>query len=141
MKKETKAKKPTKKVEQVEVVETKETELVNETLPIEFELTEAELRAEELKKEHKEVFITKISGIEVIWRKLKRSEYKIAMTTEFNPNPDIQYFERQEYMAKQVILYPENVDALLEEYAGIADIIATETMIKTGFGITNTKTV
>ena len=44
-------------------------------------------------------------------------------------------------MAKKVILYPENVDSLLEDYAGISDFIATETMIKTGFGIANTKAV
>ena len=63
------------------------------------------------------------------------------MSTKYDDNEDIQYFERQDAMARKVILYPENVDMLLEDYAGVSDIIATETMIKTGFGIANTKAV
>lgn len=99
--------------------------------------------AEELKKEHglKEVFITDIADQKIIWRKLKRSEYKEAMTNEYSENEDLAYFERQDFVASKVILYPENVEELLEDFAGIADIIATETMIKTGFGLTNTKAV
>ena len=107
----------------------------------ETQLTEGELIANKLKEEYGEVFVTKLAGIEIVWRKLKRSEYKEIMSTKFDENEDIQYFERQDAMAKKVILYPENVDRLLEDYAGVADIIATETMIKTGFGIANTKTI
>ena len=87
------------------------------------------------------MFVTSVAGIEIIWRKLKRSEYKEIMSTKYDDNEDIQYFERQDAMARKVILYPENVDMLLEDYAGVSDIIATETMIKTGFGIANTKAV
>ena len=93
------------------------------------------------KNGYKEVYITNVAGINVIWRKLKRSEYKEAMTTKFNDNEDLAYFDRQDFVAKKVILYPENIDELLEDFAGIADIISTETMIKTGFGITDTKEV
>lgn len=136
MKKETTTKKKTskaavKKVEEVSAVQEEVTE--------EIILTEAEKFAQEVKEEHGEVFITTVAGIQIVWRKLKRSEYKEAMTTKFDDNEDIRYFERQEFMARKVILYPENVDRLLEEYAGVADIIATETMVKTGFGIANTK--
>lgn len=105
------------------------------------ELSPAENAAIQLKEIYGDVFITTVADVEVVWRKLKRSEYKEAMSKKFDKNEDINYFERQDFMAKKVILYPENVDALLEDYAGISDIIATETMIKTGFGITNTKAV
>ena len=121
----------TKKKETVERAE--ETKVI--------QLSEVELLANQLKEEHGEVFVTNIAGILIIWRKLKRSEYKEIMSTKFDDNEDIQYFERQDAMAKKVILYPENVDRLLEDYAGVSDIIATETMIKTGFGIANTKAV
>lgn len=141
MKKETVKKKTSTKTKKEEVVSTKEQNIETPVEEIIVELTEGEKIAQQLKKEHGEVFITKIAGLEVIWRKLKRSEYKEAMTIKFSENEDIQYFERQEFMAKKVILYPENVDRLLEDYAGIADIVATETMIKTGFGIANTKAV
>lgn len=121
----------TKKKETVERAE--ETKVI--------QLSEVDLLADQLKEEHGEVFVTNIAGIQIIWRKLKRSEYKEIMSTKFDDNEDIQYFERQDAMAKRVILYPENVDRLLEDYAGVSDIIATETMIKTGFGIANTKAV
>ena len=121
----------TKKKETVERAE--ETKVI--------QLSEVEILANQLKEEHGEVFVTNISGIQIIWRKLKRSEYKEIMSTKFDDNEDIQYFERQDAMAKKVILYPENVERLLEDYAGVSDIIATETMIKTGFGIANTKAV
>ena len=99
--------------------------------------------AEDIKKEQglKEVFITDIADQKVIWRKLKRSEYKEIITREYSENEDLAYFEKQDFVASKVILYPENVEELLEDFAGIADIIATETMVKTGFGLTETKAV
>lgn len=126
-------KKETKKPELVEI---EEKEVLEKVKPI-------ELIAEELKKKHKlkEVFITDIAGEYVIWRKLKRSEYKEAMTQKFNENEDLAYYERQDFVAAQVILYPENAEELIEEFAGISDIIATETMVKTGFGLTTTQAV
>lgn len=116
-------------------------EQVEEVVEKVKELSPAETAAEKLKEIHGDVFITTVADVEIVWRKLKRSEYKEAMSIKFDENEDINYFERQDFMAKKVILYPENVDALLEDYAGVSDIIATETMIKTGFGIANTKAV
>ena len=92
--------------------------------------------AEDIKKEHglKEVFITDIADQKVIWRKLKRSEYKEVMTREYDENEDLAYFEKQDFVASKVILYPENVEELLEDFAGIADIIATETTARQAMG-------
>lgn len=121
------AKKAVKKIEeQQEIIEKEKT---------------VEAIAEDLKKIHKEVYITDIAGLQIIWRKLKRSEYKELMTTEFSENEELQFLERQEFIAKKVILYPYNVEELVEEYAGVAEIIATETMLRTGFGLTNTRAV
>ena len=121
------AKKAVKKIEQQQEI-------------IEKEKT-VEAIAEDFKKTHKEVYITDIAGLQIIWRKLKRSEYKELMTTKFDDNEELEFLEKQDFVAKKVILYPENVEELLEEYAGVADLIATETMIKTGFGLTNTRAV
>ena len=120
----------------------KKTTNTNETVEVKKEKT-IEMIADEIKTKHglKEVFITDIADQKVIWRKLKRSEYKEVMTATFDENEEIAYYERQDAVAKKVILYPENVDELIEEYAGISDIIATETMVKTGFGLTNTRSV
>lgn len=119
--------------------ETLEEVNVEESVPKRIK-TEAELKAEEFRKTYKEVYITEVADLQIVWRKLKRNEYKEAMMLT-NENEALLYYERQEFMAKKVILYPTNVDELLEDYAGVADIIATETMVKTGFGLANTITV
>lgn len=113
-----------------------------ETVKVKQEKTIEQI-AEDIKKEQglKEVFITDIADQKIIWRKLKRSEYKEIMTREYSENEDLAYFEKQDFVASKVILYPENIEELLEDFAGIADIIATETMVKTGFGLTETKAV
>lgn len=139
MKKET-----TKKIDNTEILEKaakKVAKKIQEDIDaVEREKT-AEAIAEELKKEHKEVFITEMAGLQIVWRKLKRSEYKELMTTEFDENEELQFLEKQEFIAKKVILYPYNVEELVEEYAGVAEIIATETMLRTGFGLTNTRAI
>ena len=139
MKKET-----TKKVDDTEVLE-KAAKKVAEKMQHDLDMIEREKTveaiAEDLKKDHKEVFITDMAGLQIVWRKLKRSEYKELMTAEFSENEELQFLERQEFIAKKVILYPYNVEELVEEYAGVAEIIATETMLRTGFGLTNTRAV
>ena len=134
MKKET-----TKKVDNTEVLE-KAAKKVAEKMQHDLDMIEREKTveaiAEDLKKDHKEVFITDMAGLQIVWRKLKRSEYKELMTAEFSENEELQFLERQEFIAKKVILYPYK-----EEYAGVAEIIATETMLRTGFGLTNTRAV
>lgn len=119
----------------------KETKLqeVQEEIEVMQKEKSVEVIAEELKKTHKDIYITDIAGLKVIWRKLKRSEYKELMTTTFSENEELAFLEKQDFVANKVILFPENVEEMLEEYAGVADIIATETMIKTGFGLSNTK--
>lgn len=128
----------TKKEEVLKDTVTSEEVKVEKTKPI-------EMIAEELKKKYKlkEVFITEISGtdLQIIWKRLKRSEYKEILTSTYSEDTELAFYEKQEAFAKKVILYPENVDELIEDFAGIADYIASETMIKTGFGITSTKAV
>lgn len=124
------------KNDKVKMSETNEDVNVEKAMPI-------DLIAKKIKEEQglKEVFITEVADIEIIWRKLKRSEYKEIMTNEYPENEDLAFYEKQEAIARKVILYPENAEELIEEFAGISDIVASETMVKTGFGLTNTKAV
>lgn len=124
------------KVKMSVMSETNEDVNVEKAMPI-------DLIAKKIKEEQglKEVFITEVADIEIIWRKLKRSEYKEIMTNEYPENEDLAFYEKQEAIARKVILYPENAEELIEEFAGISDIVASETMVKTGFGLTNTKAV
>ena len=103
------------------------------------------------KKKFGKVYKTVIADETIIWRKLKRGEYKEIMNLivykdeekkdeEGNQiieqvfDEEATYDLRQEEIAKAVILYP-NV-SIVDDVAAVADIISTECMIKSGFGET-----
>ena len=114
---------------------------------------------EKAKKRYGKVYKTIIADEVIVWRKLKRSEYKEIMSlivyneeqqfdeegnplldengnivVDINEDEDATYDLRQEEIAKAVILYPSI--SIVEDMAAIADIISTECMIKSGFGKT-----
>lgn len=118
---------------------------------------EMQVLIEKLKKKHGKIYKTYLGDETIIWRKLKRSEYKEIMDVvmvkeipkldeEGNPvldeegntimitvdDIDATYDLRQELIAKAVILYPST--SIVEDMAACADIISTECMIKSGFG-------
>jgi hypothetical protein len=102
------------------------------------------------KKKHGKVYKTILADEAIIWRKLKRSEYKEVMnifiyenvevvdeegnvTVEQRVDEDATFDIRQEEIAKRVILYPA-ANKIVEDMAAVAEIISTECMIKSGFG-------
>lgn len=117
---------------------------------------ELQVLIDKAKKKHGRVYKTIIADEVIIWRMLKRSEYKEIMNIliqkeeqvldengmpvldEFG-NPQIQYIDdeeatydlRQEAIAKAVILYPIGI---VDQMAAVADVISTECMLKSGFG-------
>ena len=103
------------------------------------------------KKKYGKVYKTLISDETIIWRKLKRGEYKDIMNLVVYKNEEkldeegnqiieqvfddeATYDLRQEEIAKAVILFPGK--DIVEDMAAVADIISTECMIKSGFGET-----
>ncbi len=46
---------------------------------------------------------------------------------------------KQEMMVKKAVLYPFNVDELIEENAGIATVLSEEILAKSGFAISYTE--
>lgn len=93
------------------------------------------------KAEHGKVFKTVIDGEDYIWRKLKRKEYVALMAskTEADEDLDARIYERQEEIAKLVVLHPENIAELVDQNAGLATTIADEVIARSGFGITETQ--
>ncbi len=108
-----------------------------------------EAAIEKGKKKFGKVYKTIISDETIIWRKLKRGEYKDIMNLvvykdeekldeEGNQiveqvfDDEATYDLRQEEIAKAVILFPGK--EIVEDMAAVADIISTECMIKSGFG-------
>lgn len=118
---------------------------------------ELQVAIDKAKKKFGKVYKTIIADETIIWRKLKRSEYKEVMNlvvydeeqqfdengeplldeygnvvVNVTENSDATYDLRQEEIAKAVIIYPSV--SIVENMAAVADIISTECMIKSGFG-------
>ena len=109
---------------------------------------ELQVVIDKAKKTHGKVYKTYLADETIIWRKLKRSEYKEIMnmliykeeevvkedgSVELQQvvDEDATFDARQEAISNKVILYPDNI---VEDMAAVADIISTECMIKSGFG-------
>ena len=70
----------------------------------------------------------------VIWRLIKRKEYK-----ELLDNDSLEIFDKQESIVKTALLYPENVDELIESKAGLATVLAEEILEHSGFEISKSE--
>lgn len=97
---------------------------------------------DKFKKQYKRIYETNVAGERIIWRPIKRSEYREIMAYEDKELSDREMvYVREEMMAKKVILYPKTED-IIEEFAGVAEVIADECMYYSGFmpnGIKPTK--
>ena len=126
-----------------------------EKLPLTPE-EELQILIDKAKKKHGRVYKTILADEVIIWRMLKRSEYKEIMNMvayreefavdengdflldeqgnniiDYKEDDELTYELRQEEIAKAVILYPLGI---VDNMAAVADIISTECMIKSGFG-------
>ena len=93
------------------------------------------------KAEHGKIYKSIIDGTDYIWRKLKRKEYVALMadSSEESADPEMKVYDRQETITKLVVLYPENIEELIVENAGLATIIADEVIARSGFNIEATQ--
>lgn len=94
-------------------------------------------RVEIWKKDYKQVFKTAIEDDIYIWRKLKRSEYREIITMldeEYKDDDLMKTWVKQDEITKAVLLYPEDVEAAIEESAGISTVISQDCLIRSGFG-------
>ena len=111
---------------------------------------ELQVIIDKAKKKHGRVYKTILADEVIVWRLLKRSEFKEIMNMViYNDevvvdengnevvnqviNEEATYDMRQEEIAKAVIIYPQGI---VEQMAAVADIISTECMLKSGFGET-----
>lgn len=101
----------------------------------EFDLT---AYIEKWKQEHKRVFKNDIDGETIIWRRLKRGEYK-EILKESEEDEDNKILTKQEKMVATAILYPFNAEELIEENAGLATVLSEEILARSGFAISYTE--
>lgn len=92
------------------------------------------------KAQHKRIFKNEIDGEIVIWRRLKRGEYKEILNTPAE-DEESKIMVKQELMVKTAVLYPFNIDELVEENAGLATVLSEEILAKSGFAISYTEEI
>lgn len=103
------------------------------------------------KKEHGPIYKTAFANEEFIITRVPRKIYKEAMnltiadkTEESIKNETMEernerIYKRQEFFAKNVILWPEDFEFLLAENAGYAPSISDEAILRSGFEIPDTE--
>lgn len=94
---------------------------------------------EKWKEEFKHVYRVTLDGDDIVFRRLKRSEYIAILKESGAANTadadDLQdkSFERQEAILRHTIIFPKDVDTLIEESAGLSTVLADEILAKSGF--------
>ena len=104
------------------------------------EITEDDLEKliPQWKKEYGKIFKNEINdnGDFVIWRALKRKEYKELLNNE---EEFIEMLERQEKTVEMVTLYPSDIRSLIESNAGLATVLSEKILGNSGFKISETE--
>lgn len=90
------------------------------------------------KKEYGDLFKTTIGEQAFIWHGLTRNDYKEVMNTEYEES-DNKIFDRQDDIVRNCVIYPEDIEDIIERKGGIATTIADEILKEAGFGVTETE--
>lgn len=92
------------------------------------------------KKQYGKIFKTTVDDEEYYWRRLKRKEYVALMSDRSEDDDPGKVYDRQELIAKAVVLYPAaDIEDRIENCAGLATVIADEVIYKSGFGLSGTE--
>lgn len=91
------------------------------------------------KAQYKRIFKNEIDGEVIIWRRLKRGEYKEILKADTGEEDKI--LTKQELMVKASVLYPFDVESLIDENAGLATVLSEEILAKSGFAISYTEEI
>ena len=72
----------------------------------------------------------------VIWRPIKRKEYKAILQLE---EEGLEVLNKQEEFVKAAVLYPDNAEELIESRAGLASVLSEEILKHSGFEISDSQ--
>ena len=95
---------------------------------------------EEWKDTYKHIFKTTVGEHTFVWHKLRRREYVDIMTIQ-SDNPASKVFDRQDAICETCVLFPENIEEIIEENGGLAGTIADEVLLRSGFDISDTEEI
>lgn len=93
---------------------------------------------EQWKKELGRIYKNKVDDIEIIWRPIRRKEYKELLNISVDENEDA-LFVRQEKTCLMAVLHPNNIEELMEQKAGLASVLSEEILSKSGFELSATE--
>lgn len=129
-----------KKTKQEEIVSDQETTKVEAEVKQDLASAKTDSlqnQIETWKIKYKKIYKNRIDSDNfVIWHSINRGEYK-----EIFSNADSSFLEKQEQIVKTVCLYPNNIDELIEERAGLANMLSEEILAYSGFAISETETL
>jgi len=91
---------------------------------------------DEWKKQYGKIFRTTIGSSAFIWHRLSRKDYVSLMTDEgVSADEDERLYQRQEMAVKAAVLWPENVEEVIQEEGCVASNLGGVIMERSGFRI------
>lgn len=90
------------------------------------------------KKQFGRLYKNTVDDVEVIWRPIRRGEYRELLNISVDENEDA-FFARQEKTCQMAVLYPKDIASLIEQKAGLATVLSEEILAKSGFDISETE--
>jgi hypothetical protein len=121
-------------VEKKEVLAAEET--VKQEEVIEEGFTKKNINA--WKAEWGKIYKSIIDGETYIWRKLRRKEY-VDFMTEIEKEGEDPVYTKQDKITKTVVIFPNNIEELIETNCGLSTSISDEVLLKSGFYILSTE--
>lgn len=92
----------------------------------------------EWKAKYGKIFKNEVDDDEfVIWRPIKRREYKDLLDAD----EQVEILAKQEAISKMAILFPANADELIDSRAGLATVLSEEILKYSGFEISATESL
>ena len=102
---------------------------------LETDTIEFEQMVQQLKNKYGSIYQMEIADQRVIFKPLSRREYKEVMALTLDDEEDSIVMKRENMVAKMAIVYPskEEVEDIIERYAGVAEVVCDECMRVSGF--------
>lgn len=89
---------------------------------------------DEWKKQYGKVFRTVIGSDAFIWHRLSRKDYvAIMMDENVSSDEDERLYQRQEMTVKAAVLWPENVEEIIQDAGCVASNLGGVIMERSGF--------
>ena len=102
---------------------------------LETDTIEFEQMVQQLKNKYGSIYQMEIADQRIIFKPLSRREYKEVMALTLDDEEDSIVMKRENMVAKMAIVYPstEEVEDIIERYAGVAEVVCDECMRVSGF--------